>query len=145
MPRHDMPYDRAFPGLLSQVTSSDRQREAINIVYFYLKHKRKMLGQRFEWYVDVSQCIGRSFGGRRLPCVTTSSIIFSFNLQRLLSPEELLVLMGLWHPQSILECKPGFLKRAVGEAMFVPNVASILLAFFVNPLAPWWHGARDNS
>ena len=92
------------------------------------------------WYSDCSQCVSRQPWSTEFLCLTTSSIIFDHSQEKVLSATQKLAAHGfptaeLVKPTNVSEPQ---LHEMVGESMCVPNVGCILMAFFLNPHAPWW-------
>ena len=76
-------------------------------------------------------------------CLTTSSQVFAFELEDVISEIDSLHLMGQPTEINWAQWKQGekhsmTLRRAVGQSMAVPCIATCMLAFFLNPHGGWW-------
>jgi hypothetical protein len=114
------------------VPPSKRMREALDIAW--------AAGPKtFPLYIDLSQCISRKKWGSEGFCLTTTSLIYDFEMDQVWSPKAHLALQG--HPVTDLSLE-GFsqsdLKDLAGEGMFIPCVGMLMLAIFLNPHSPWW-------
>ena len=94
-------------------------------------------------FLDVSQCIMRDPWGRGIPRPTRSTILYSFEKDRALSPHALMRAFGA--PHSIAPSE-GFtnaqLKDLAGEMCSIPIATAIGFAIYCWPDGDWWHN-RD--
>ncbi len=88
------------------------------------------------FYVDVSQSADRRPWGT-LRCITARSLIIDFARRRDLNGKHLFALQG--HPsEAVLDgLSVSQQTKLVGQGMFIPSIASILLSIFVQSHAPW--------
>ncbi len=120
-----------------ELPASQRMADCVDISQAYRMLVLK--DTKSEFYVDVSQCSSRSFGRDTLSCITSSSCVFAFHLERALVPGELAILHGLHHEHfSFAEVPTRELTERVGEGMFCGSLGAVLIAMHLNPLAPWW-------
>lgn len=93
------------------------------------------------FFCDVSQGVKRKSWGP-LHTLTTSAHVYSFKLKAFVSPLQKLGLHGYPVGERCLDWESSSgnaLSNWAGEGMFLPCVGSLLLAYFLNPLAPWWN------
>ena len=77
-----------------------------------------------------------------LPCLTTSSVFYSYEDDRVLSKEAHLILQGFPVDDLVLTgLTPSNVGDLAGEAMSLPCLATILIAVVLNPAASWWNKA----
>lgn len=97
----------------------------------------------FPWYTDASQDVSRAPWGSLVPCLTTSCIIYDHELDIAWDARAKLTAMGFPTDQLDLSDIPeSKLHDLIGEGMFLPNIASLILAAFLSPSAAWWAGDR---
>ena len=119
--------------------SSPRMQDVLDVSWA----SRKYRDRTFPWVVDVSQCISRKLWGPVCPCLTTRSCIYDFEVDGVWPVEGKFVAMG-WPTEVDFSCVTESEKQdLIGEGMFGPNVACLVLAFFLNPHGPWWSPARN--
>ena len=91
------------------------------------------------FFVDASQCVSSRPWSTMVPCITTTTVLYSFSADAVVNSHGQLAVMG--HP--VAEVPPAGLKEGeisdlVGESMFLPNIGSLMLAIWLNPFSPWW-------
>ena len=126
---------RALPRLAG-VGDSRRVRELLDIAWGSRPH-----GQRtYPFYADYSQQVDRKPWGVAPPCLTTSTALYSYKADAVVTGTGLLALQGMAVSDvpALTSLSDKDKTDLAGEAMFVPNVATILLAVFLNPESPWW-------
>jgi hypothetical protein len=122
---------------LEGVTDNARYRDTIDIAWAAALMKNPMSPLPF--YVNFSQCPTRKPWSSALRCLTTSTKVYDFARDKVLSSEELLLLQGIPAPDLKLHMfSESSLLHAVGEAMFCPCIGAIMLGVYLNPHAPWW-------
>ena len=97
------------------------------------------------WYCDVSQCASRSPWGSSIGCLTTSSRFYDFSRDCVINGLEAFQLQGF--PATAMEFEglsAAQLFNLSGEGMSCPCVGMVMLAVFLNPLAPWWVGSGED-
>ena len=112
----------------------------INIVSEY--HQLHACDVVPEWYIDLSQNVNRSqgVGTASIHTLTTTSRPFSFRRNRLLTCQELYKVQGYGNGDVNFDLIPeSRCRQRLGETMHATSVATVLQAFYLNPLAPWWH------
>lgn len=128
---------------LEGLVGSLRQRDVIDVCYLTICHKlglnpvlldTKAAVRRLELYCDVSQNVNRSPWSRGyVRCATTSSRNYSFEKDRLLVPEEMLMAYG-W-PRKIAEARTQVpttvMDDLVGETMALQPLATVMLAMVI--------------
>ena len=136
------PYAKAglrFGGL----AASPRQRDMVELAYIQqLKDKAE------ESFVDVSQSANRGsrVGGLCIPCLTTSSIIFSTKDQRVLAPCEIMQLQGNhFEAQDFCttEIKRADYRDLAGECIHGASLTPLIIAVLLNSKSPWWQPASS--
>ena len=119
---------------------SSRQRDVVDVCYVNMCHKlglnpalpdTKATIRSLELYCDVSQNVNRSpWSFKKIRCATTSSRNYSFALDRLLVPEEVLMAYG-W-PRAVAEAHTQVpvtvMDDLVGETMALQTLAMVMLA-----------------
>ena len=123
---------------LAFVPQSPRMREAIDLAW-----PSRLVGSRpLPFFIDLSQCASRRRWGQMLPCLTTSSVFYSYEDDRVLSKEAHLILQGFPVDDLVLTgLTPSNVGDLAGEAMSLPCLATILIAVVLNPAASWWNKA----
>ncbi len=128
------PWSRHSPKC-SGVSPTNRAIDAIDLAWA----SRPLSQRTLPFYVDVSQCPSRGRWGPGLRTSMQNTRWYSYELDRLLLPDEMAFLMGLPIEElDLSEFTQTQLYERVGEAMFAPCVATVLMAVFMNPHAPWW-------
>ncbi len=121
---------------LEGVVDNARYRDCIDIAWAVALERNPE--NPLPWYVCYSQCPTRKPWSSSLRCLTTSSRIYDFARDKVLSSEELLLLQGFPAPDLKLDMfTESSLQHAVGEAMFCPCIGAVLLGVYLNPRAPW--------
>ncbi len=93
---------------------------------------------RRNFWADISQSVSRKPWGEGVGALCQSSVIYSFELDRILPPEAHLRLQG-WPRDAQLEGVPkASLREFAGEGFFLPAVSTALWAMVLTPHAPWW-------
>jgi hypothetical protein len=121
---------------LSGIPKSCRVLESLDIAW----GARHALQRTLPFFCDLNPSIdrGNTFGPT-LPCISQKSRIFDFSTKSVVTAPQMLLLLGL--PAWDLELPNVSSTRLfsfVGEMMYAPSVGAIMLAHFLNPLAPWW-------
>ena len=135
---------------LQGVADSERQLDHLNVCFAV--HKQRNPGVRHEdlireLFCNPSQCVARlPVHHGRLPTITTSAEIYSYEHDCILSGQAHLRAMG-WPTNvgpmctySNHECR-----TLAGEAFSLPCLSTVLYAYYLNPHAPWWHRGKLNS
>ncbi len=121
--------------LMEGVPNNPRYVDVLDIAWSSRKPKLRTL----PFFCNISQCPSRAPWGTELKCLTTSSRVYDFSRDRLITAPEAMLLQG--HPACDLDLSmfaSGTLFTAVGEAMAAPSIATVMLAVYLNPLAEWW-------
>lgn len=92
---------------------------------------------------DTSQCVSRRPWGASVTCLTTCTELYSFRREGFVSGSGLLALQGIPTEVPTGELDSAEKANLAAEAMFAPNIASLLLGVFLNRAAPWWEPQRD--
>ena len=94
---------------------------------------------KLPYYVNISQCPSRAQWASDLKCLTTSSRVYDFGRDCMISATECAMLQG------IPACEVDFsmfsnaaLFNATGSAMCAPCIGTIMLTVWLNPEAVWW-------
>ena len=122
---------------------SERCVEVANVAWFKLRRQYKAIKQmqlRQNAWCDISQNVTRtpcSWGV--LPVYTTSSLIYSYERDLVLSGSAHLMSMG-WpsesHPMGdFSDCA---CRSLSGDSCSVPCTALVMCSCILNPWAPWW-------
>lgn len=139
---------------LRGVAMTDRVKDLINLAWIHriknppeglheLRKSERMDCLTKNFFVDYSQQNNRSPWGS-LKTLTTTSSLYSFELDRHILPEECMVLQG--HPMpdvtSMAATEIKDLVHLSGEGMSVPMLASAMMAMILTvPLAGLWERA----
>lgn len=126
---------RALPRLAG-VGQSSRVHELLDVAWGSRPH-----GQRtYPFFADYSQQVDRKPWGVTPPCLTTSTALYSYEADAVVTGTGLLVLQGMSVSDVpvLANLTDSDKTDLAGEAMFIPNLATILLAVFLNPESPWW-------
>ena len=87
--------------------------------------------------VDCSQAVQRKPWGHYVKTLHTSSMIYSFECDCLLSVKTLFRLHG--YPQSVQLTQSESAQRSlIGESWSLPCAAVALYSYYLNPKGPWW-------
>jgi hypothetical protein len=90
--------------------------------------------------VDISQCVSRRWWSSGALLVHTGSKMYDFEHDQLLTPLANCSLQGMPTPDlDFGSLSSTDIRDLAGEAMFLPNLATILWAVYANEHAPWWH------
>ena len=121
---------KTLKGLVSQ-----RQIDLIDIGWMSRPKSKRTL----PFYADASQCASRAPFGVQLGTVCTSTVIYDYAEDTVLSSELILGLLG-YTPSSLVssETVGAKLKRMAGEAVFVPNLMGLVVAAYLNPKSELW-------
>ncbi len=94
-------------------------------------------GDPTELYIDLSQGIQRKCWSRGvIRTITTRSIIYSYDADAVISAVGMAKLQGF--PPGIRPTESGTdFRSLVGEAVFLPNLATVIWAAYTEPTAPW--------
>ena len=128
---------------LGGLMCSLRQLDVIDVCYLSICHQLKLnpvlqetkeTVRRLELFCDVSQNVNLSpWSVKRLRCVTTSSRNYSFKLDRLLKPEEVMMAYG-WPPEVAEACTQvpaAAMEDLVGETMALQTLGMVMVAMVV--------------
>ncbi len=97
---------------------------------------------RHNFWADISQSVSRKPWGEGVSTLCQNSVIYSFELDRVLPPQAHLRLQG-WPRDAHLEGVPkASLREMAGEAFFLPTVCAALWAMVLTPDTPWWCAAE---
>ena len=111
---------------LCQGVSTPRGIDVVNITYGLLMKNQVGEEKLKDYTVDISQCLSRQAYGERIRNLTTSSSLFAFGQDRLLTPQEHFNILGL--PGVSLEgLSERQAKELAGQAMAAPCIALPLL------------------
>lgn len=117
---------------LRGVPPSPRMRDAIDVCYF------SMGGDVKGMLLDLSQSVSRKAWARQSSrALAARTLIYSFDLDGVLDPKTAARLQGL--PETFLHAglSDDQLRSLAGEAVFLPNLATILWAAFIDEASPW--------
>jgi hypothetical protein len=108
---------------------------------------RPVEDRTFPWYCDLNPDIGRTPYGPKICALLTTSRIYDYRRRQLVLPPEAMLLHGMpgksfVYPASLTSSS---LYHMVGESMNSISIGSVLVAIFLNPLAPWWGQERDSE
>jgi hypothetical protein len=120
----------------SGVSMTPRVRELINIAWASRPAADRDVT---DFFADVSQDVARQPWGP-LRCLTSTAIMYSYENDRVLDTFDIMAAQGLpvcADEFALAKLSTPELRDLCGEAMFVPSVASVLLAFYLLP-GPWW-------
>ena len=123
------------PPQLRGLPRSKRVVEAVNIAW----GARPKSARTFPWWLDVSQCISRCPYGERIPCLTTSTMLYNFQEDCLVSASDNQRLQGWPVDRVPFDCLSEAERSDIaGESMFAADVGTVLLAVFLCSSGPWW-------
>ena len=118
-------------GGFQNISQSQRQSDLLELAWMCRSKKKRTV----PWYIDLSQSADRRSWSSQPHCLATSTILYSYGLQRLLTSSELMVMQG-YDPSSVsgLETVSNQQRRhATGEGMALPCIGSIMLALALSP------------
>lgn len=132
------------PGVsLMAVPKTPRILETIDVCFAYMRSKDPQASFRqvaTSLFCDFSQSINRLPVRQRMPTPTTSATIYSYELDRVVSPWATLRFLG-W-PCNLLGDSDSFpaaeQRRLSGNAFSVPISGMMSMLLYLNPHAPWW-------
>ncbi len=126
--------------LLGVNTSCARVMDLLNVAYASRQKQQKGVSN---FFCDVSQGVLRRPWAEGLRTMTTSWEVFDFEREQIITSLETLALQGL-PVQDI--CTQGLapedIKKMAGQAMCLPCIGSIMMAYFLCSYAPWWKKPR---
>jgi hypothetical protein len=119
---------------LLQGIGTERQRAVINYAFVQFCVKRNIDPSSVEslrlannLYMDVSQSIGRQSAVEHIPAIASSTLVYSYRLDRCILPEELMQVYGFPAPRET-GLTPAALKDLVSECMALPSLGVAVLA-----------------
>jgi len=121
------------PPVFDGLARSSRQRELLDVACASQSSDFRIHG----FVADTSQCVSRKPWGFQIPCMSQGSVIYSFELHRVLAAYDFVSLMGGPVEFPILETHPRDIQAMIGEAMFVPNLAGLLACTVFAGDMPW--------
>ena len=89
--------------------------------------------------VNVSQSVGRIPLTYSMPTPATSTLVYSFKHDQIVSPMAVLRYLG-W-PEDLIPStvfSSSELRKIGGNAFSVPATGLLMILLFFNPFAPWW-------
>jgi hypothetical protein len=132
------PTDNRFSSSLPksvQKAIGPRSLDLLDVANGYrIKHQLPVRG----FFCDTSQSVRRSpWGPFRTSTVRTE--MFNFASRQYVTPLQKLAVHGLptespWTPDELSHAG-----KWAGEGMFLPSIASVVLAFWLLDATPWWH------
>jgi len=130
------------PPKLTGTSKNPRVLDVLNISW----GSRKPALRGFPWWTDWSQMVDRKPWGTTVPCLTKSSRLYSFGDDESIGATSMLALQG-WPMKEVVtsSLKESELAEIAGEGMFLPNVATILMALYLSPTSPWWSSPTASS
>ena len=124
-----------------------RVRDLIDIAYtsVLVENSKKEEGHRLPedalaigFMVDTSQSVQRQPWGYQIPTITTSTSLYSFELDMLLPPSALFRFHGFPTSHQTTMSEYGQLSL-VGESWSLPAMATAMYSFYLNAEGPWWN------
>ncbi len=103
---------------------------------------------RIGLWADPSQGVQRALVRHKPPTICQSSMPYSFEKDVMLSAHDLLALQGFPEPFRAAppsEFVDSELRSLGGEAFFLPSAMTIVLAYYLNPSAPWGHNKAQDT
>jgi hypothetical protein len=94
---------------------------------------------RRNFFANPSQSVNRTPWSEGAKTLCSSSFVYSFELDSLLSGMDMMRLQG-WSSAKLHRFSDGTLRDLAGEGFSLPCAGAVLYAFFLNPHAPWWGG-----
>jgi hypothetical protein len=119
-----------FPG----VPHSLRMREAIEIGW----GSRKAPQGTLPFLIDISQCVSRKFFSEGGLVVMPHSLFYDYGSDRVLPALAHMVLQGVPVEVGLQELSHSEVRDLAGDGMFLPNLATVLVAAYLNPHGLWW-------
>ena len=132
-----MPWSNRRPQpLFRNISHTPRVAHLVNIAWA----SRPRDSRTLPFFVDSSQCVTRRVWGSRCPVITTSSRIDEYGTDEGISGAQKCGLQGVPVVELGLcdHLSDSQLADLAGEGMFIPNVACIMVACFLNKHATWW-------
>jgi hypothetical protein len=136
------PWSDEHPRLKGIPLSSFRQRDLLDVALAAEMKKHPLTPKKdiidTLWAVP-SHSVQRRPWGPHLGCLLTTSELYNFRHDCVISGESHLRLMGF--PSNLAPTyafSEGNLRHLAGEAFSMPCCASVLLAVYLCPFAPWW-------
>ena len=93
---------------------------------------------RKDFFAAPSQSVARRPWSTGISTLVSNSILYSFELDSLISGHDLHLLHGFPHRDSHQHFSSAQMTQLIGESFFLPNCATVAYAFYLNPHAPWW-------
>ena len=151
LPPLDSPLGRPYttrPGVrLQGLCNSERQCDALDIVFSLMQlHSPNTPFEELikgKW-TNPTQCVSRLRATTRPATPLTSSELYSFEKDGVLSGEAVMRALG-WpkHKCPMSQFSEAELRNLAGDA-FSPAIAAVnSYAFWLNPYAPWWRNDVD--
>ena len=126
------------PGpLMSGVSKTSRALDILDVAW----GSRPKAERSLPFFVDLSQCVSHRPWGTSPPCLATSTCLYDYSADGMVTSAGKLALQG-WPVAETAALQAAQSETSLGdlagEAMFLPNVASLLLAVFLSRDGPWW-------
>jgi hypothetical protein len=122
---------------------SARWRDVIEVAFASLDRAAPKKAMKGGFFIDLSQCVSRKKWGTKIHTLTQSTVLYEVGKDRLCTGSQHLSLQGMPSELSRANLTDSELRKLAGEGMFLPSVASVLLAVTLNPMAPWFHQAAS--
>lgn len=92
------------------------------------------------WFVNLSQGVCRRPWGPGTRTLCTSSLVYSYEMDRVLRGDDAMRLQG-WPRHKLHKFSSHTLRDLAGEAFALPTMACVMYCLYLNPMAPWWKPA----
>ena len=127
---------------LRGLPDSERYRDILDIGFAIMQKRfpgRSTSQVAKGLWASPSQCVSRSPWSYSLATPTTSLEIYSYEKDWVLSGDSMLRLLGWPENRFPVEMFSNHELRCLsGESFSIPIVTQLIMAFYLNPFAPWW-------
>eukprot|EP00959_Pyramimonas_sp_CCMP1952_P475295 9504103-Pyramimonas_sp.AAC.3 len=90
------------------------------------------------WFANISQSVARSPWKEGTGTMLTSSMLYSFEMDYVLSGSDMMRLQGWPAITDLSHFSSNQLRKLSGEGFSLPCIAAILYPFYLCPTMPWW-------
>ncbi len=117
---------------------SQRWRDVLEVAFASVPHEQRAQALAGGFYIDLSQCVSRKKWGFKCFTMTSSTVLYDLGRQTICTGRQHLALQGFPDEVQTGDLEDGEIRKLAGQAIFLPNLATVLLAVFLCDTVPWW-------
>jgi hypothetical protein len=123
----------------------ERIRDVLEIACASIPSHLRKQTMKDGFFVDVSQCVSRKKWGSGVKTLCTGTMLYDLGNARVCTSNQHLALQGLPSELSFAGISESKKRELAGEAMFLPSMATVLLAVVLNRESPWWEQTTSSA